>query len=109
MKYATGDEYEGWFDHNDMHGQGIYKYSNGDVFKGEFHRGFKHGKGMMYTHKNKKYFEGTWRDNEKNGEGTMHLAEGGEIYGMWKGDNILSNASKTGAKYECKSIERLYA
>ena len=46
----TGAKYEGDYDNDLKHGQGVYTYPNGDVYEGEWKEGLRHGSGK-YTYK----------------------------------------------------------
>ena len=46
----TGAKYEGDYQNDLKHGQGVYTYPNGDVYEGEWKNGLRHGNGR-YTYK----------------------------------------------------------
>ena len=55
--------YEGMFENNKRHGQGIYKWANGDVYKGSYQNGKMHGEGIC-TLPNGAIYEGQWINND---------------------------------------------
>lgn len=60
MTYPDGTVYNGEWEENKRHGQGVYTYKNGDFYDGSWKEGHKHGKGryifankgIMYDGKN---------------------------------------------------------
>jgi hypothetical protein len=44
---CTGDEYDGAWKDEMMHGKGIYTYHNGDKYDGEWREDKRHGKGTV--------------------------------------------------------------
>jgi hypothetical protein len=45
--YGDGNEAEGTFDNDRLHGSGVMIYSNGDRFEGYWNRGLKDGRGSI--------------------------------------------------------------
>lgn len=70
------------------HGKSVGK----DHYEGEFRSGFPDGKGV-YTWENKDWFEGVWKKGEREGDGTLHITNGGTkdslIVGYWKKDKYV--------------------
>ena len=47
---TTGAKFEGDYQNDVKHGNGVYTYPNGDVYDGEWMNGTRHGKGK-YSYK----------------------------------------------------------
>jgi hypothetical protein len=71
--FENGDEYEGSFDPDLIHGK--MKYKNGDVYEGSFSETVKHGFGKLEC-ANGDVFEGEWNNNVFNGNGTIKFKNG---------------------------------
>jgi hypothetical protein len=52
----------------------------------------------MYYADSKKVFEGKWRDDEKNGEGTLYKPDGSIKKGIWKGEKLVSKSTEINKK-----------
>lgn len=61
-------KYKGEFKNGEMDGNGINYFTDGSIYKGRYVGGLKNGKGC-YEWPNGKKFEGTWLNNELNGNG----------------------------------------
>jgi hypothetical protein len=68
-----------------------------DNYEGEFRSGVPDGKGV-YTWENKDWFEGTWKKGDREGEGTLHITNGGTkdslLVGFWKKDKYMGRYEK---------------
>jgi hypothetical protein len=105
-KYSTGSEYIGEFKDGEFHGNGIYKSADRYIYEGEFKKGNFHGKGKKVnfdesiyegefekdqyngtgklTSPNKKsYYLGEWKDNKRNGKGSIVYFTGYTEVGTW--------------------------
>jgi hypothetical protein len=85
--------YKGTFKDNLYHGKGtLYwtdsKTSNSDFiqYKGRFKGGLMHGKGMLFDEKGNMIYNGTFRDNERDGHGEMFEEIDGTYYLTYKGE-----------------------
>ena len=61
--FSNGDIYEGDFYCDEITGKGVKIYKNGDIYNGEFLRGERYGQGRMFYEKDKRIYEGQWRDD----------------------------------------------
>jgi len=84
--YENGDMYEGNVDSdNEPHGYGVMNYVDGSLFEGEWNHG-KSTYGKM-TFPDGVTYEGSIKDELRNGRGVVKLADGTVHYsGMWKDD-----------------------
>ena len=84
----TGNPSNQWFYEGEMengwpNGQGVIKSPNGEyVYSGNFEMGVSTGYGIE-TFKNGQRYEGYFKDNKPNGEGTLNFS------GEWEGDRIV--------------------
>jgi hypothetical protein len=46
---ASGDRYDGEWEDNVEHGNGVYTWSDGSTFSGSWRRGVKHGPGLWVS------------------------------------------------------------
>jgi hypothetical protein len=87
--------YEGDCKSGKADGQG--KSVGKDNYEGEFRSGVPDGKGI-YTWQNKDWFEGIWKRGEREGEGTLHVTNGGTkdsvVVGFWKKDKYVGRYEK---------------
>ena len=63
-----GEEYDGEWNEDQMHGQGTYKYTSGNVYSGDWANGMMEGFGKMVYADGSSY-EGTWSNNLMHGDG----------------------------------------
>lgn len=110
FNYKNGETFEGWFDNDQRHGQGLHKYPNGDYYKGNFMRDKRHGYGIHFNASTHEIYDGSWRDDERNGEGVLILADGTERRGTWRGLSIIGKTAteKPPPKQGLQGIEKLY-
>ena len=47
MIWTNGDNYEGEWLKDQMHGNGIYNFPNGTRYEGKYFEGMKHGQGQI--------------------------------------------------------------
>jgi hypothetical protein len=101
--YENGDMYEGNVDsNNEPHGYGVFQYVDGSLFEGEWNHG-KSTYGKM-TFPDGVTYEGSIKDELRNGRGVVKLADGTVHYsGMWKDDvehgfgiRIIDNSKYSG-------------
>nr|UDO47613.1 Morn repeat protein [Pandoravirus massiliensis] len=79
--YSNADRYEGDYDNDSRHGNGVYIASSGRIYRGGYHRGTRLGTGVEEYPDGRRY-EGEW-DSERHGEGTMTLSDGRCHRGRW--------------------------
>ena len=66
------------------HGQGSSKrHDNGTTYEGEWKYNKPNGQGTLITKKGSKYV-GEWKDNKRNGQGTQTSASGKKFVGVFK-------------------------
>ena len=76
--------YEGEFKDGIYHGQGSSKrHDNGTTYEGEWKYNKPNGQGTLITKKGSKYV-GEWKDNKRNGQGTQTSASGKKFVGVFK-------------------------
>ena len=87
--------YEGDCKSNKADGRG--KAVGADVYEGDFKGGYPDGKGI-YTWKNKNWYDGNWKRGMREGQGIMHITEGGTrdslVSGYWKKDQYVGRYEK---------------
>ena len=76
--HLNGEEYEGEWKDNLIHGTGVYTYADGRVYEGNFLEGKPHGIGKM-TYANGSSYEGNWEDGLPHGEGKC-IMNTGKVY-----------------------------
>lgn len=122
ITYFGGDAYEGYWENDKPHGEGLYTwkmggkylgtfvknaisgfgqrvYSSGNLYKGEFVSGKKHGKGEMF-YKNGDHYEGAWDEDFLHGEGKYTWNTGDFYIGKFikdlrEGQGLLTLADGT--------------
>mmetsp|Transcript_5737 Transcript_5737/g.6579 ORF Transcript_5737/g.6579 Transcript_5737/m.6579 type:complete len:160 (+) Transcript_5737:304-783(+) len=81
-KFVDGDySYEGDFEMDEFHGQGIFKYASGAVYEGAWEHNKYCGQGK-YTWPNGTWYDGAWQENKMHGAGLYKDTEGHE----WRGE-----------------------
>ena len=59
VKFSSGDKYNGGWNDQGYHGEGIYTHLDGSKYVGEYKNGKAHGKGT-FLHVNGAYYYGDW-------------------------------------------------
>ena len=59
------------FKNGKFHHTGILYYPNGVRYEGEFSKGIKKGKGRLINNNEQIIYEGIFKDNKKQGNGTF--------------------------------------
>jgi hypothetical protein len=81
-KYTEGSQwYEGDFEEDRMHGNGVFHFASGAMYEGEFNDDQFSGYGK-YTFPDGTRYEGEWRTNRMHGMG-LYVDEHGK---EWKGE-----------------------
>ena len=88
MKNKSGDVYDGNFQNNRYHGQGILTLANGDKYFGEHQNGKISGYGT-YLWANGNRYAGQFMDAKRHGEGIDTRANGSRREGEWDKDNFI--------------------
>ena len=71
MIYADGNQYNGVWVDNAMHGQGSYTWKNSKrKYEGMFEKGLKHGEGV-FTWNNGTTITGTWKNGKLDGDSSV--------------------------------------
>ncbi|KAG2392479.1 hypothetical protein C9374_012731 [Naegleria lovaniensis] len=112
MYYSADEKYEGNFTHNKRHGYGVMHYKSGNYYEGEWKENKRCGYGVMHwttdpleiyegewlndlpqgngkhtylqaSGKKCNYYEGTFIEGKREGQGTFHYADGSSYTGEW--------------------------
>ena len=96
--------YQGNFEKNEMHGNGKLTFEDKSLYEGAFIESVINGQGI-YKIKEHKY-NGEWKDNKPQGEGTYYFNKNGSVYykgsffkGRKEGEGKFIDEEK-GVKYE---------
>ena len=65
-----GEEYDGSWHEDKMHGHGTYKFTSGNIYSGHWDLGAMHGHGKMEYADGSSY-DGNWKQNLMHGAGTF--------------------------------------
>jgi hypothetical protein len=112
--FSNGDTYQGGFENGLFHGYGVMskmpfyenrKHCVGRNYQGFWDKGSRSGHGR-YKNGFGDYYDGNFKDDVYDGQGTMFFADGSRYIGEWKkgrfsgfGEHIFSNGSSTKAHY----------
>jgi len=67
------------------------RYPDDSYYDGEFEAGKMHGKGRYTWTKTGNWFEGTYKDNVREGKGTYHYSDTEFESGEWKGGVLVKD------------------
>ena len=81
--WKEGDSYEGDFVHGKFHGKGTYTHANGDIYRGDWENDEQHGEGVL-TFKTGDVFTGQYVNGQRNGLGTFKSVDGSEYTGTYE-------------------------
>jgi len=81
---------------NIPHGKGTMTWKNGNVYNGQWNYGKMSGLGTMTWYNDVRpdtvvSYTGNWRNNKRNGFGSLHYADGKIAKGIWRDDNPTGN------------------
>lgn len=76
-------KYEGEFKDNKAV-KGIMIYKDGSNYNGDFFEGKKHGYGIETFPSNVGFYKGNFKEDKKDGEGTLELLNGYRYTGSWR-------------------------
>ena len=107
ITYFGGDSYEGCWENDKPHGEGLYSWKIGGKYLGNFVRGALSGKGQrVYTSGN--WYVGDFLNGKKHGQGEMKYKNGDHYEGNWEEDYIQGNGRytwNTGDVYEGRFVK----
>lgn len=78
-------KYEGQWEKDMMHGEGIASFPDGSIYRGTFKQGQFDGYGRFEWFEGHVY-EGNWREGRMEGGGEFSQAKGNELKGLFKGN-----------------------
>jgi hypothetical protein len=84
VKYV---KYEGKFKDNEFV-QGIMIYKDGSNYNGDFFKGKKHGYGTETFPLNRGFYKGNFKEDKKDGEGSLEFTNGDKYTGLWCNDKL---------------------
>jgi hypothetical protein len=90
MKYPDGSKYVGYFKNDAMYGLGTMTWSNGTIYTGEWRDNQRNGPGTLRVFEDgvfTKEYIGNWENDKKNGSGTMKWSDGDSYTGEWRDNN----------------------
>lgn len=85
--YSNGNQYAGTFQDGEVHGNGTMFYANGDQYIGDFFRGHVSGRGVM-KYARGEMFDGHFLNGFQYGEGKFTYSDGGYYDGEYKAMKI---------------------
>eukprot|EP00978_Attheya_sp_CCMP212_P004038 scaffold8672_cov50-Attheya_sp.AAC.4 len=96
--FKIGDMYEGEIKNDMRDGHGTYTEATGNRYEGEWKNDTRNGNGkMFYTTGDGGRYEGEWKNNLMNGNG-KRVFEDGDVYeGNWKDDEFDGQGTYTWA------------
>lgn len=82
MAKRSHKQYEGDWEDNKRHGNGVTYYRDGAIqYRGEFKNGIREGKGVLFAADGNIWYEGEFADDVANGKGKDYYAcQDGKIY-----------------------------
>ena len=95
MSFPDESTLSGIWKNDSLEGTGQYNFEDGTSIIGEFQDGQLNGKGNMYSNKMKVIYEGSFKNNVKHGPGVHYFEEipiSGKIEGTWQNDQIDGDA-----------------
>ena len=78
--------YPGKFIKGVKNGDGEYYFPKGDKYIGEIMDGQKTGKALMFFYVDKSSYDGFYKNDKRNGQGTLTFLNGSIYEGSWKDD-----------------------
>ena len=88
VKFSSGDKYNGGWNDQWYHGEGIYTNLDGSKYVGEYKNGKQHGKGT-YTHLNGDKYVGEYKNGKKHGKGTFTFKNGSKYEGKFENGDFV--------------------
>ena len=100
IKYNNNNiKYIGPLKNYDAEGNGKFfdkNYNETIKYEGNFQKGFLNGNGIMHYYKGKEktgYYNGSWINSNRSGQGEMHFEDGSIYNGLWKNDKRNGNGT----------------
>ena len=100
MEWASGNFYEGQWEHNLRHGQGTMTWKHrGEFYTGQWTDGQMNGYGeytwrpivdLPHRFPVTNVYKGQWVNGKRNGDGTFEYATGAIYRGQWKNNMKVS-------------------
>ena len=87
-KYPDGSSYVGQYQDGSAHGKGIYTWADGSYYDGDLKYGNRDGKGIEKTSEGRVIYEGGYKDDCRDGNGTGYFKNGDVYSGAWCDDEI---------------------
>ena len=78
-----GYNYKGELLDGNRHGEGIYYYVNGDIYEGNWKNNKKDGEGTLVYQNDSRTYVGQFKNDLFNGWGTLHIIGGEKYEGEW--------------------------
>ncbi|KAF0978406.1 hypothetical protein FDP41_002226 [Naegleria fowleri] len=89
MHYKSGNYYEGQWQENKRSGYGVMHWTTDplEIYEGEWLNDLPHGNGkhtyLQASGKKCNYYEGSFVEGKREGQGTFHYADGSSYSGEW--------------------------
>lgn len=84
LRFANGNQYKGTVVEGQPHGEGEMLYASGDLYKGQIQQGVPHGRGS-YQWVNGQRYDGDWVRDQQQGQGVLRFANGNRYEGQIQG------------------------
>ena len=97
ISFENGDKYEGTWENDAMHGQGLYIWRKNGWYKGEFTHGEQTGRGIR-RFPNGGNYEGDFVKGKRHGAGRMEFKNGDLYVGNWYNDAMSGEGEYLWAK-----------
>jgi hypothetical protein len=97
LSLENGDKYEGYWENDLMHGEGLYIWKKNGWYRGMFNRGEITGKGVRHYNDDSVY-EGNFLRGRKHEYGKMKFKNGDLYEGTWSNDAMTGEGTYTWAK-----------
>ena len=80
LQFIDGSSYEGLLENNKRNGFGLYCFQNGDQYEGQWKNDLMHGRGRMEWKSDGAWYNGDWKFGIQHGMGTEADAHGRIIH-----------------------------
>ena len=90
FKWATGNQYNGQWNNNQIDGIGTFKWGDGlRKYDGNYVDGLQHGYGV-YTCEDQGQYQGMWVNGQQHGKGKYVFPNGKVEIGIWDNGKIVA-------------------